>query len=134
MKNIDMYMSQRSFWIYLMIVLFVLIMGTCYTSSVSMLITILWVIANVILLLLIYNLECSTWLLHFIYFTMLILSLIWATEIYNRNLNHLKTFIGVLIICCALFLYQSDCANSITLSFLYILLWIVMTIDVTITQ
>ena len=133
MKSIDMYMSQCSFWIYLMNNFIVLIMGTCYTSSVSMLITIHGVIANVILLLLIHNLECSTWLLHFIYSTMLILSLRWATKIYNRNLILPKSSLEFRNMLCSLIVPIRLCEQYHVIV-LYFLLWIVMTIDVTITQ
>lgn len=154
--------NDRIFWIYFIIVLFFIIMGMTLLMSVPnphiLALAIVWMLANVLLLLVVYHIF-KVWRLQARYSTlvainlvflgMLILSVLWAGELSHTEAGALPTMSGILIILGGLFLvgiYHHHTPHFIAspksisppnhlilgLSTLYLVIWFILTLYVTI--
>ena len=166
---VEYFLNDRIFWIYFIITLFFIIIGASFIISSDydiFFISILWVISNIFLMIIIYqssiiycpknnnknscileeNTKCfeknnRVWLSINVCFVMLlIISVLWISEIQIGNFNQLKSISGISIILLSLILYYyifeiKKINNSkINLIFIYLLIyifiWFVLTVFV----
>lgn len=118
-----MFIHDRGFWIYIIITLFFIIIGASLIlrSKVpnSSFISILWSIANIFLMTLVYNVStCCTieenvcknrtfWLvINSLFIILLLISTIWAGELSNRENNKVLKTTGVMMILGGIVVYK----------------------------
>lgn len=109
--------TDRIFWIYFIIILFFLIIGSgliIVSNDVNLItITILWIISNLALLIIVYYAHeyyyenNRYWVfINALFIALLVIATIWAGELGNNNAGPLRVMSGILILLGGLILYS----------------------------
>ena len=146
-------LTDRIFWIYFIIALFFIIIGIgliISSTNINIIaISITYLVTILILLLIVYyayllnssNENCNNYILIFvnvIFIMLLVISTLWAGEINNLESGPLGSLCGVLIILGGVILFSLSSNDydiytfSYWISILYIVIWISLTLYVTI--
>lgn len=144
-------LTDRIFWIYFIIALFFIIIGIgliISSTNINIIaISITYLVTILILLLIVYyayllnSSNCNNYILIFvnvIFIMLLVISTLWAGEINNLESGPLGSLCGVLIILGGVILFSLSSNNydiytfSYWISILYIVIWISLTLYVTI--
>ena len=153
--------NNRIFWIYLIITIFFIIIGIRFliisNDNNVIIVTILWLMATILLMIMIihtstdedisiidnkcFDIDKRSWLFtNFLFIFLLIISSFWAGEFSNNDEDSIKTMAGILLLLGGLlmclfivnkfnnFIYHGIFWISIS----YILIWLVLTLYVTI--
>ena len=135
----DNVINDRIFWIYVIITLFFIIIGVGLIISSNdanlISINILWLISMLALMISAYYIYCDNEnyfkiFVIIIFISLLVISVLWTGELWNKNDNQLLLIFSILIIIGGFILFvlkpQSDDINTISYwsSLIYVTIWL----------